>query len=183
MCTAESKTTAAPADFSSSSDSSSCAHAPLDDRTLNSASNVTRAHSRDHTHYKSVHYFLMRLKNQVSDFAGLFFADSSSTSCSRGLRRQIATNERHIGVSPLQLYKNGNFNLVITLLTLFPLNFAVYLRKLHVAPYLQTGVSFIVRKNGSSSLHAMELRRIEKLINLTIAVSVVCCSRISRLDT
>ena len=98
------------------------------------ARNVTRAHSRDHAHYKSVHYFLIRLKNQVSDFAGLFFADSSSTSCSRGLRRQIATNERHIGVSPLQLYKNGNFNLVITLLTLFPLNFAVYLRKLHVAP-------------------------------------------------
>ena len=98
------------------------------------ARNVTRAHSRDHAHYKSVHYFLIRLKNQVSDFAGLFFADSSSTSCSRGLRCQIATNERHIGVSPLQLYINGNFNLVITLLTLFPLNFAVYLRKLHVAP-------------------------------------------------
>ena len=98
------------------------------------ARNVTRAHSRDHAHYKSVHYFLIRLKNQVSDLAGLFFADSSSTSCSRGLRRQIATNERHIGVSPLQLYKNGNFNLVITLLTLFLLNFAVYFRKLHVAP-------------------------------------------------
>ena len=86
------------------------------------ARNVTRAHSRDHAHYKSVHYFLIRLKNQVSDLAGLFFADSSSTGCSRGLHRQIATNERHIGVSPLQLYKNGNFNLIITL---FPLNFAV----------------------------------------------------------
>ena len=100
------------------------------------ARNVTHAHSRDHTHYKSVHYFLIRLKNQVSDLhvAGLFFADSSSTGCLRGLRRQIAMNERHMGVSPLQLYKNGNFNLVITLLTLFPLNFAVYLRKLHVAP-------------------------------------------------
>ena len=96
------------------------------------ARNVTRAHSRDHAHYKSVHYFLIRFKNQVSDFADLFFADSSSTSCSRGLRRQIAMNGRHIGVSPLQLYKN--FNLAITLLTLFPLNFAVYLRKLHVAP-------------------------------------------------
>ena len=144
------------------------------------ARNVTRAHSRDHAHYKSVHYFLIRFKNQVSDFAGLFFADSSSTSCSRGLRRQIATNERHIRVSPLQLYKNGNFNLVITLLTLYPLNFVF--TKTPCSP-LQTGVSFIVRKNGSSSLHAMELRRIEKLINLTIAVSVVCCSRISRLGT
>ena len=75
-----------------------------------------------------------------------------------------------------------NFNLVITLLTLFPLNFAVYLRKTPHSP-LQTGVSFIARKNGSSSLHAMELRCIEKLINFTIAVSVVCCSRISRLGT
>ena len=140
------------------------------------ARNITRAHSCDHTHYKSVHYFLICLKNQVNDLAGLFFANSPSTGCSRGLRRQIVTNECHIGVSPLQLYKNGNFNLVITLLTLFSLNFAVYLRKLHVAPS-KLALALSWERTVALALHALELRRIEKLINLTIAVSVVRCSR------
>ena len=130
--------------------------------------NVTRAHSRDHAHYKSVHCFLICLKNQINDLVGLFFADSSSTGYSRGLRHQMATNERHIGVPPLQLYKNGNFNLAIILFLL---------QTLHIAPS-RSGVSFNSTKNSSYSLHTIYIYR--KLKNSTTAVSVIYCSRISR---
>ena len=72
--------------------------------------------SRDHAHYKSVHCFLGRLKNWGNDFPGKFFANSLSAGYSRGLHYQMAMNERHIRAPSLQRYKNGNFNLAITLL-------------------------------------------------------------------
>jgi len=39
-----------------------------------------------------------------------------------------------ISVPPLQLYENGNFDHMITLLTLYMLNFKAYLSKLDIAP-------------------------------------------------
>ena len=41
---------------------------------------------------------------------------------------------RSIRVPPLQPYENNNFDLAITLLTLYKPNFEWYLRKFHVAP-------------------------------------------------
>jgi len=42
---------------------------------------------------------------------------------------------RSIRVPPLQLYEYGNFDLAITLLTLYTPNFEAYLSKLDIAPF------------------------------------------------
>ena len=77
--------------------------------------------------------------------AGLSLADSSSTGYSRGLCSQMAKNERHFSVPPSHLYKNRNFDLKITLLTLYLQIFTAYLRKLHVALF-RLGLAYLEKE-------------------------------------
>jgi len=100
-------------------------------------------------------YFSVRLKNQLNNFSRKVFGYSSSTSYSKGLRRSIR-------VPSLQPYENNNFDLTITLLTPYKPNFEWHLKKTPRSP-LETEVNLSLRKNGSTGLRTMGLRRHRKI--------------------
>ena len=82
---------------------------------------------------------------------------------------------RSIRVPPLQLYKNGNFDLVITLLMLYAPNFEAYISKLDVAPS-SLGLSCYGKRLVVIACVQRNWDVTENLINCKmLGVTVSCC--------